>query len=328
MKRVVSILIALLIFACAAVVPASAATPAQTKVSAKKGEEVIYSLNLTVPSDKVVGCDLSIYYDSAQLKPIASADFTGDFDADNQQAFLNHNLNGEAKCVFSILNGVDFKKEKSIFSVKFQAKKDIKDAHIKYYVRYLYPSDMVQFTDYKFTCDVTVNGKKVTDSKAPELNTKDKQEQGLFVNSVTGNGDDADVNMADTPENKPNNNNNNNNNNNGKDNTDNNTPEKSTSDKNTPEKETEEKSTEKETSSGDKKESGSKSDKELEKATESGTTAKTDAKNEKSENQKESSNDNQSKSIFTSPWFWIGVAIVVLAAGVVMFVIVMKKNKK
>lgn len=327
MKRVVSILIALLIFACAAVVPASAATPAQTKVSAKKGEEVIYSLNLTVPSDKVVGCDLSIYYDSAQLKPIASADFTGDFDADNQQAFLNHNLNGEAKCVFSILNGVDFKKEKSIFSVKFQAKKDIKDAHIKYYVRYLYPSDMVQFTDYKFTCDVTVNGKKVTDSKAPELNTKDKQEQGLFVNSVTGNGDDADVNMADTQENKPNNNNNNNNNN-GKDNTDNNTPEKSTSDKNTPEKETEEKSTEKETSSGDKKESGSKSDKELEKATESGTTAKTDAKNEKSENKKESSNDNQSKSIFTSPWFWIGVAIVVLAAGVVMFVIVMKKNKK
>lgn len=328
MKRTVSILLVILMFVCCFAVPASAATPSQTKVTAKKGDEVIYSLNLTVP-EKVVGCDLSVYYDSKQLKPIASADFTGSFDPEKQQAFLNHEIADDARCVFSLLNGVDFSKERTIFSVKFQAKQDIKDAHISYYVRYLYPLDkdpnaeIVQFKEYKFTCDVTVNGKKVTDSKAPELNTEDKQSQGEFINSVTGDGKDANVNMVDksaTTNKKPNNNNNNNSNNtDNKNNVDNkvdknkpNNTNKTDKNNKTENKKNDKNVVDKNTAIDNNINSANSSSVDTAKKTSSADTATKDA---------------ESGNIFTSPWFWIGVAVVVLAAGTAMFFIVIKKKK-
>lgn len=314
MKRSLAIVMALLVLMSLAVLPASAAKSAETKVTAKKGDEVIYSLNLTVP-EEVVGCDLSIYYDSELFKPIASADFTGSFDEKKHQAMMNHNLKDEAICVFSILSGIDFSEEKSIFSVKLQAKKDVKDAHLTYYVRYLYPDSLVQFKDYKLTCTVSVNGKEVISEKAPELNVTDKQSQGEFVNSVTGDGKDANVNMAkddvNTGDNggaasendkKPNTNTN------SKPNTNNNTN----------------------SNSGDKEQSNT--DKNTDKTDDKNTTVTPNGGADEPENVIVSSTPSQidekadDNNIFTSVWFWVvvGAVVVAVAAGVV---IVLKKKK-
>lgn len=193
MKKILSILMSLLIIMSLTAVSASALDAAETSVKFNKGDEVIYTLKLTVP-EKVVGCDFSVYYDSSVLKVKEVADFTGNYDSDEHQAVINQNIKDEVIGNWSILAGVGFD-NRTMVSVKFEAVKAA-TTNISYYVRYLYPSSLEQFTDYTFKCDVKVNGSKVIDNKAPELNTTDKQSQGLFVNSVTGDGEDANVNMA------------------------------------------------------------------------------------------------------------------------------------
>ncbi len=194
MKKFIAILMTLLMLLSFTALSVCAADAAQTAVTVDKGDEVVYSLNLSVP-EKVVGCDFSIYYDSSQLKVKEVADFTGDFNADNHQALINSNLNNEVRGNWSILSGIRFDNN-SVCSVKFEAIKDT-DAHVSYYVRYLYPESLEQFTDYTFTCDVDVNSKTVINDAAPELNVDEEQPDGLFVNSVTGDSDDKGVNTAD-----------------------------------------------------------------------------------------------------------------------------------
>lgn len=183
----------LLVILSLAAVSVSALDAAETAVTFNKGDEVIYSLKLTVP-EKVVGCDFSVYYDSSVLKVKEVADYTGNFDSDEHQAVINPNIKDEVLGNWSVLSGVSFD-NRTMVAVKFEAVKSA-TTNISYYVRYMYPSSLEQFTDYTFKCDVKVNGSKVIDNKAPELNTTDKQSQGLFINSVTGDSEDADVNMA------------------------------------------------------------------------------------------------------------------------------------
>lgn len=193
MKKIIAILMSLLIVVSLAAVSASALDAAETAVTFNKGDEVIYSLKLTVPK-KVVGCDFSVYYDSSMLKVKEVADYTGNYDSEEHQAVINPNLKDEVIGNWSILSGVSFD-NRTLVSVKFEAVKS-GTSNISYYIRYMYPSSLEQFTDYTFKCDVKVNGSKVIDNEAPELNTTDKQSQGLFINSVTGDGEDANVNMA------------------------------------------------------------------------------------------------------------------------------------
>ena len=193
MKKIIAILMSLLIVMSLAAVSASALDAAETAVQFNKGDEVIYNLKLTVPK-KVVGCDFSVYYDSSMLKVKEVADFTGNYDSEEHQAVINPNIKDEVIGNWSILSGVSFD-NRTLVSVKFEAVQ-AGTSNISYYVRYLYPSSLEQFTDYTFKCDVKVNGSKVVDNAAPQLNTPDKQSQGLFINSVTGDSEDADVNMA------------------------------------------------------------------------------------------------------------------------------------
>ena len=194
MKRFLSVLMALVVLMSVAVISVSAAKSAETKVSVNKGDEVVYTLKLTVP-EKVVGCDFSVYYDSSALQIQGVADFTGSYNEDDWRAVINPDIKDEVIGNWSILNGVKFTDNNPVVSVKFKAMKAT-ETHISYYVRYLYPESLQMFTDYKFTCDVTVNGKEVVENAAPELNVDTKQPHGQFVNSVTGDSDDADVNTA------------------------------------------------------------------------------------------------------------------------------------
>ena len=195
MKRFLSVIMALVVLMSVAAISVSAAPSAETKVSVNKGDEVIYSLKLTVP-EKVVGCDFSVYYDSSVLQVQDVADFTGNYGEDGgRQAVINADIKDEVIGNWSILDGIRFADNKPFVTVKFKAMKAA-ETHISYYVRYLYPESLQMFTEYKFTCDVTVNGKEVVEDAAPELNVDAKQPHGQFVNSVTGDSDDADVNTA------------------------------------------------------------------------------------------------------------------------------------
>lgn len=291
MKRIVSILMTLLIIMSVAAVSTSALDSAETVVSVNKGDEIVYSLKLTVP-DKVVGCDFSVYYDTSKLKVKEVADFTGNYDSSEWQATINYNLKDTIIEVWSILSGVQFD-NRALITVKFEAVETC-DTHISYYMRYLYPESMEMFTEYDFTCDVTVNGKKVIDNKAPELNVEEPQTSGQFINSVTGNSDDANINTADTSSGSTGNSNG------GEANEDDVTTSKSTtgSTEATAVGETAEETTVSDVGSAD------------DPATIDSTPSQAD-------------NDG---GIFSSVWFWIIIAIVVLGGGACVLYFV--KNKK
>ncbi|MBQ2971561.1 MAG: hypothetical protein IJE16_03305 [Ruminococcus sp.] len=299
MKKFIAILMTILMLVAVTAVSASAATSAETEVSVNKGDEVIYSLKLTVP-EKVVGCDFSVYFDSSVLQVQEVADFTGSFDEDEHRAVINPNLKDEVIGNWSILNGVAFD-NKSMVTVKFKAMAKA-DTHIKYYIRYLYPESLEQFTTYTFKCDVQVNGKDVVKDAAPELNVKDEQSQGLFINSVTGDSNDANVNMAEkTPSNNG---------------------------------DISEKDLEKPTDKPKDKNTNKDKDKDTDKSTEK-SSENSDTNTSISENGGVSSPDSVTASpsqtgedggIFTSIWFWIVIVLIVAGGGIGAFVVYKKKN--
>ena len=297
MKKFIAILMTILMLVCITAVSASAADSAETNVSVNKGDEVVYSLKLTVP-EKVVGCDFSVYFDSSVLQVQEVADFTGSFDEDEHRAVINSNLKDQVIGNWSILNGVAFE-NKAIVTVKFKATATT-DTHITYYVRYLYPESMEQFTTYSFKCDVKVNGKEIIKDAAPELNVEDEQSQGLFINSVTGDSNDANVNMAD----------------------------KSSSDNGDVSEKDVEKSTEK------TKDTSGKNENATEKSTEN-SAENSDTETSVSANGGVSSPDSSAAtpsqtddegSVFTSIWFWIVIVLIVAGGGIGAFVVYKKKN--
>ncbi|MBQ8860717.1 MAG: hypothetical protein IJ015_05235 [Ruminococcus sp.] len=299
MKKFISILMTLLIIMSITIVPVFAAEPAKTSVDVKKGDEVVYTLKLTVP-EKVVGCDFSIYFDSSVLRVKDVADFTGNFDQENWQAVINANLKDQIIGNWSILSGVSFD-NRAMITVKFEASKAA-TTNISYYVRYLYPESLEQFTTYDFKCDVAVNGSKVVKDAAPELNVEEPQSNGRFVNSVTGDSDDADVNIADK---KPSGDNANNGGEGHEGDVDNNTTKDN--DKETTAKETTVK------------------DKETENDADS-TEADSDSVEETVNSPATPSQTGNDGGVFTSIWFWIIIAVVVIGGGAGAFVVIKKKK--
>ena len=299
MKKFVAILMSLLVLVSIAGVSASALESAKTAVSVKKGDEVIYTLKLTTP-EKVVGCDFSVYYDSSVLKIKEYADFTGNFDADEHQAVINPGLKDELIGNWSILSGVSFD-NRTVVSVKFQATSDA-ETHVSYYVRYLYPESLKQFTDYTFKCDVKVNGKKVIDNKAPELNVEVQQPHGQFINSVTGDGEDADVNTAQ-----------------GGQQGGNNGGEISENDVKNDTKDNKDTNNNKDTTKDDKK------DKDTEETTVSNIGA---ASSPDSVTTSTPSQTDENGGIFTSIWFWVIIGLVVVGGGAAAFYVTKNKKEK
>lgn len=195
MKRIFALLIVLFVLLSCCVISASAVTPAKTQITVNKGDVVEYTLNLTLPK-KLVGWDFSIYYDSTKLKVTAVTDYSGGKSESEYESVVNYNLQNEVRNIHSILSGVECN-NKAFITVKFEAVTSQKaDTNITYYVRYLYPESMKQFTDYEITCDVSVNGTKIADNAQPELNVNQSQMQGEFKNSFTGKGEDAGVDLT------------------------------------------------------------------------------------------------------------------------------------
>lgn len=209
MKKIISVLCVLMmiagVLAVSAVSTAAEVTSAQTAVEVKAGDEVTYTLTLGGVAEPIIGCDFSMYYDSALFECISVEDFTGTTD---WSATINPDLDGQVIGNWSILRGVKFSEDRQFLSVKLKAKKNGK-GHLSYFIRYMYDNnifesdDKPQITVYKFTCDVLVNGEPVIEKAPPELNVDETQTSGLFVNSVTGDSKDADADIPGTIVDKP-----------------------------------------------------------------------------------------------------------------------------
>ncbi len=312
MKKFISILMTLLILMSIAVVPAFAAEPAKTSVSVKKGDEVVYTLKLTVP-EKVVGCDFSVYFDSSVLKVKEVADFTGNFDQEHWQAVINPNLKDQVTGNWSILSGVSFD-NRALVTIKFAATSTA-ETNISYYVRYLYPESLEQFTTYDFKCDVAVNGSNVVKDAAPELNVEEPQSSGRFVNSVTGDSDDANVNTA---ENKPSGNGDNTNNGGEANEKDVNNDKNVNKDNKDNTKDDNKKETTKDASSTENKD-GENGD----------STSVSNMGGVSSPDSIEATpSQTDNGGVFSSVWFWIIIGIVVIGGGAGAFVVFNKKKAK
>lgn len=304
MKKIISILMILLVVLSVAALPVSAVEAAQTDISVKKGDEVIYTLKLTTP-EKVVGCDFSIYFDSSVLRVKEVADFTGNFDSEEHMAIINSNLKDQIIGNFSILSGIRFK-DSLLVSVKFEAQTSA-DTDISYYVRYLYPESMQMFTEYTFTCDVTVNGKAVIEDAAPELNVDEPQQNGQFINSVTGDGKDADVNTA---EDKP----------------ETNSPNNEPGENDTPKTPGNTKATEADDKDNDKEtDADSNNDATTPQETSVSTQGGADAPASVVATPSQTDEDG---GVFSSIWFWVVIAIVVIGGAFVVYKFVLNKKKE
>lgn len=317
MKRFVAVFMMLLVIMSFTVISTSALESAETVVPVKSGDEVVYTLKLTTP-EKVVGCDFSVYYDSTALQVKSVADFTGNYDSNEHQAVINPNIKDEVIGNWSILSGVKFNNNNTVVSVKFKALKNT-DTHISYYVRYLYPESLEQFTEYKFTCDVQVNKKAVIQNEAPELNVEDPQPNGLFVNSVTGDGKDADVNTSThVPNNSGNGANGGEKSENDVDNNSGNTANvnNNSGSKNDNKKDTDKKD--------EKKNPEETTAEKLVGQTVSPATESDDTTVEATASQTE-----KNESIFASAWLWVIIGIIVVGGGVAAVLVVkIKKNSK
>ena len=202
MKKLLSVLCALTLIVgilAVGVVSASADVPT-TAVDVKAGDKVSYELSLSDVPEKIVGCDFSVYYDPSVFTIDSAADFTGSTNDEDWQATLNpdNKGTGEVLCNWSILKGVSFSNKRSLITLNMTAKEDA-NAHISYFVRYMYDDsvfdspDKPQVDQYVFSCDVTKNGEAVVTAAQPELNVEEEQPNGLFANSRTGNSNDANT---------------------------------------------------------------------------------------------------------------------------------------
>ena len=206
MKKCIALLcvLTLVIGICAvSAVNAGAVDAARTAVDVKSGNEVTYILKLSGVELPIIGCDYSIYYDSSILEVESVADFNDKTNEDEWDGLINPALDGEVRGNWSILSGVKFADERNFITVKFKAKAD-GTSDISYFIRYMYDNNIFnsdskpQITEYKFTCDVNVDGDTVLEDAQPELNVDEPQTSGLFVNSVTGDSSDADADIPGT----------------------------------------------------------------------------------------------------------------------------------
>lgn len=210
MKKLISVLCVLTLvvgmFAIGAV-SIGAAESAQTVVDVKAGDEITYQLTLGGVSTRIIGCDFSFYYDPDIFEVASVADFNDSTDESKWQELINTDLTGEVRGNWSILSGIDFSEDRHFITINYKAKA-AGSGHLSYFVRYMYDdsifesTDKPQITDYKFTCDVLLNGEKVIEQAPPELNTEETQSSGYFVNSVTGDSKDADPEVPGTVVNK------------------------------------------------------------------------------------------------------------------------------
>lgn len=188
-----SVICMAVLMAALGMVPAFAADDDKLTINdaaqVKKGDKIKFTLNLSETTEDVYGFELRLFYDSEYLqldkKSISSEKF------DNM--FYNANLDGKIPFNWTdIFNPVSFSKKSEFISCEYTVLKG-GSTKLTYFVTELFGDDTTYLKSYKWTYDITVNGKKVIEDAVPlitddqdTLNTR----QSTFINYVDGMGEE------------------------------------------------------------------------------------------------------------------------------------------
>lgn len=153
------------------------------------GKTVSYTLYLDEAKEPIEGFELRLFFDSENLKYKKG---TLKFEKFNV-VFYNENIEGKIPMNYtSITNMPSFDKKTQFLTADFEVIKE-GNATISQFFTELYGENMDYLKSYKFTYDLTVDGKKIVEDGVPVVNNDPdtlEHNQGDFKNYADGMGDD------------------------------------------------------------------------------------------------------------------------------------------
>ncbi len=165
--------------------------------TAKVGDKVTYTLNLSDLVYPLAGVQMYVYYDPSKLKVVE-----GSLESETlTSAVVNEKLSEPGKMIFLWTEGVmgeKFEEPKQLLTVKFEVigegasdiTYNIQEMYDIYYDR----GSGAYLQRYTLTNTVEINGAKVIENEPPILNENvSADEKGDFVNNKEGKGERNDI---------------------------------------------------------------------------------------------------------------------------------------
>lgn len=165
--------------------------------TAKVGDKVTYTLNLSDLVYPLAGVQMYVYYDASKLKVVE-----GSLQSETlKSAVTNEKFNEQGKMIFLWTEGVmgeKFEEPKQLLTVQFEVigegasdiTYNIQEMYDIYYDR----GSGEYLQRYTLTNTVDINGTKVIENEPPILNENvSADEKGDFVNNKEGKGEKNDV---------------------------------------------------------------------------------------------------------------------------------------
>lgn len=153
------------------------------------GKTVTYTLYLSDTVEPIVGFEMRLFYDSEALEYQKGSLKFEKFDV----VVYNEDIKGRIPMNCSSLTNLpDFSQKGQFVSASFKVLKE-GDASITYFFTELYGENMEYLKSFKFTYDLSVDGKAVLKDGVPPVNTDAntlQNNQGDFINYADGMGDD------------------------------------------------------------------------------------------------------------------------------------------
>lgn len=204
-KSILSILFVAIMTASCFCIPVNAAdddlkikisSDDKDSVTAKVGDTVKYAVYMSQTNEKVIGIQMSFFYDDAYLKM--------DADSVKCESFPNSVGNTDLKNYYiftwtDVQNPVTLNSNKSLVSAEFKVLKG-GETDLSYFISDIYGDDMTYLKSYKITCKLWVNGEEVKQDAVPIVDEKKASEnklQGDFINYVDGMGEENTPNKDD-----------------------------------------------------------------------------------------------------------------------------------
>ena len=160
------------------------------------GKTVTYNFYLSDADEPIVGFELRLFYDSEFLEYQKKSLHFEKFDF----VIYNEDIEGKIPMNYSSLSSLPDFSEKTLFmSADFKVLKE-GSADISYFFTELYGENLDFIKKYKFTYDMSVDGKKITEEETPLVNTDEdtlQNNQGDFLNYEDGMGDENTPNKSD-----------------------------------------------------------------------------------------------------------------------------------
>lgn len=165
--------------------------------TAKVGDKVTYTLNLSDLVYPLAGVQMYVYYDASKLKVVE-----GSLESETlKSAVVNEKLGEPGKMIFLWTEGVlgeKFEEPTQLLTVQFEVIGE-GASDITYYIQEMYDiyydrGSGAYLQRYTLTNTVDINGNKVIENEPPILNENaSADDKGDFVNNKEGKGERNDI---------------------------------------------------------------------------------------------------------------------------------------